>query len=143
MFRIGTLQTIKFSQLAYLSFQERMREHLQRTVPEAVATMSDEVLNDVIRQGVSRAARYRIFEQPSIASFIQIEFEEGFDFDVDPSRPWFQLILNDDSLDETSKIDALWASIDAGGEESDVELDDDEDDADDDDTDEDDGNDDG
>ena len=80
----------------------------------------EEELRTAIRLGMQKATSYQIVRASCVASFIQILFEEGQDFDVNAPSPWVGEILTDQKLDDVAKIDYLWAYLD-GYEKEDME----------------------
>ena len=121
MFRIRQEQMDRFSAERTRDFENRVMAHLLRTCPEQIALMPEEEVRGAIRQGIHKAATYHVFRACNVASFIQIQFEEGHDLDADPERPWARAILADQKLDESAKIDYLWARIDGYEEENEEE----------------------
>lgn len=101
-------------------WESQLMDHLVRVCPASVLELSDEELRLRIHECEAKANKYNIFAANQVASFAQILFEEGFDFDERPSDPWVTEILADPQRDEFAKVDHLWAFLD-GYEKEDIE----------------------
>jgi len=101
-------------------WENQLVDHLIRACPESVLGLSEDELRLRIQECEAKANRYHILAANQVASFTQILFEEGFDFDERPPHPWVTEILSDPKRDEYAKVDHLWAYLD-GYEKEDIE----------------------
>jgi len=113
MFQIRREHVDALSERVYRDFEDRLVEHLTRTNPERVAKMEESEVRAAIKAGVEKAATYQIFLQTNVAGFVQLQFEEGNDFDVDSAHPWAKPVLTDPELDESQKIGYLRDYVEA------------------------------
>ncbi len=75
-----------------------MTAHLGRCFPARCREMGPAMVRELIRYGITRAARYGIEAQRDVCKYIDVMIVFGRDFDEDPAHPWAQSILGDPSL---------------------------------------------
>ena len=117
-----------FSKMALRSFEDRMMAHVQEFFPEKCETLGAEKTHAAIRQGMLKARKYGILSEYGVCIFIDVMFEYGGDFDVDPALPWARQVLNDPAIwDPTYRINRLFDA--AMGYEKHAAIDDEEEEA--------------
>jgi hypothetical protein len=84
---------IKLAEASEANFRRELERHLQRFFPEKFASLPKEQLDAEIRYGLIRA-RHHLFEsRAEVAHYLNLMFEFGRDFDVDPACPWAARLL--------------------------------------------------
>lgn len=96
-----------FEAVALEAFANTMVEHLRRAFAAEVRAMDDAQLRDFIVAGVEKAERYEVVVAADVARFIRYMAYWGVGFDRDPRLAWVMMVLRDESLDGTAKMDAL------------------------------------
>lgn len=61
---------------------------VRRAHPQAVAEMSDQQLDELVRFGRTKAASYGLADRESVVEFVGLQLSLGREFDVDGSCPW-------------------------------------------------------
>ena len=112
MISIRPSQMDAFATYRTHEFESQLANHLIRVCPESVYRFSEPQLIAQIRVGIDRARGYRILHASQVASFVQLLFEEGFEFDEQPPDPTVRSVLLDHDRDEFEKVDYLWAIVD-------------------------------
>jgi hypothetical protein len=98
-----------FSRAALKSFEDRMMAHVKEFFPEKCKKLGEEQTHETIRKGMLKARQYGILSEYDVCIFIDVMFEHGVDFDVDPELPWASQVLNDPSIwDPTYRINRLY-----------------------------------
>jgi hypothetical protein len=109
MLTIRTDQMRIFSWMAWNSFEGRMVAHLGEFFPQRCKTLGEEKTRETIQQGTVNARKYGIISEHDVCIYIDMMFEYGDDFDVDPELPWASQVLNDPEIrDPTYKVNRLF-----------------------------------
>ena len=88
------------------AFNKKMVLHLSNVCPEETASVSDEELSLVVKNGLEKAESYDITEENDIQRFLEHMLVHGPGFD-DGSDPVAQEILHDTDLDGEDKMDKI------------------------------------
>jgi hypothetical protein len=109
MITIRPEQMKVFSKAASKSFEDRMVAHLAKFFPQQCKKLGEEKIHETIQQGIVKARRYGIITEHDVCIYIDIMFDLGSDFDVDPELPWASRVLKDSTIkDPTYKINRLY-----------------------------------
>lgn len=90
---------------------EHLREHHSEAIVQlqensaAVKDLSDEIIHELVRNGVVRAYAYGMNAEASLAAFVVIMFVVAPSFD---KHPLIERVLRDASIPPDSRIDQLW-----------------------------------
>ena len=85
-------------------FEERLIAHLENAYPEKLWTSTPEAVRERVRRAVDKALSYSVRTERDVTSFVDLTFELGEGFDIDPRFDWAGEILRDDSLDGRDKV---------------------------------------
>ena len=105
--------TIRRSQMSVLAdrerqrFEDRMVARLARCEPEQCAALGEPAVRQAVQHGLSRASEHGINGGHEAASYIELMFRFGRDFDR--HCPWAWHILELEHANEVQKIEALSA----------------------------------
>lgn len=98
MLKIRREQTEAFREVEIKGFEDRMLDHLWTLFPANCEVLGDASLRRLVREGITRAARYGIDTEYGVCVFVDAMFAYGRDFDTDPSLPWALEILTSRSI---------------------------------------------
>lgn len=76
-------------------FLKRAVAHLRTNYPEKTATLTEAALAEEILYGIERAKVYDIDTQRDVTKYLNLMFEFGRNFDIDPNCGWAHAILVD------------------------------------------------
>jgi hypothetical protein len=98
-------------------FVERMVAHLKEYFPRRVESLGEPEVRNLIEDGITRAASYRITAERDVCKFIDIMIVHGRDFDT--RFPWAEEILKAEPTDPTAKTNHLferarWEAVSRG-----------------------------
>jgi len=97
------------SRAALKSFEDRMLTHVKEFFAEKCEKLGNEKTHETIRQGMLKARKYGILSEYDVCIFIDVMFEYGVDFDVDPELPWANQVLNDPAIwDPAYRVNRLF-----------------------------------
>jgi hypothetical protein len=91
--------TIRKDQMAALTKVEartvgnRTLDHIRKTYPKEFNALGEDKIQEVIRHGAKRVAKYGFKGNPDVLKFIEVMVLFGRDFDSDPQLPWAAQIL--------------------------------------------------
>jgi hypothetical protein len=88
-------------------YQRWLECHLRRFFPEHCAAMTDSMLQDTIRLGMGKAARYGLQSRRDICRFMDAMFALGAEFDQNPAIPWAGEILRSKHMSPSMRAFAL------------------------------------
>jgi hypothetical protein len=95
--------------MAWMSFEDRMVAHLAEFFPEKSKALGEADTRERIQEGAVKARRYGIVSEQDVCIYIDMMFEYGNDFDVDPELPWATQVLKDPEIkDSTYKVNRLF-----------------------------------
>ena len=107
MFLIRHEQYDTLGQASRADFEARMVQHLNQFFPNECRKAGPERVLAAIRQGIERAAGYRIVGERDVARYIDLSVVLGLKFDTSRRYPWAAEILNDPRLNGDQKVRAL------------------------------------
>lgn len=108
MLTMRSAQMTVFSQAALKSFEDRMLDHVKEFFPEKCEKLGEKT-RETIRHGMVKARKYAISSEYDVCIFVDVMFEFGDDFDVDPNLPWASEVLNDPAIwSPTYRINRLF-----------------------------------
>lgn len=90
---------------------ERMISRIYAKFPSQAALQKKEEIRGVLMLAIDRAGSYEITGEGHVTRYIEYMYALGFDFDVNPKRPWARKILNAPDLNEEEKVEQLDAHI--------------------------------
>lgn len=93
MLIIRNEQLDAFVQASIRQFERRVLEHLRKFWPVRCARMGEEQVLSSIRQAVKRARAHGLEREIDIASYIDLVYLLGHDFDTNPETPYVGEIL--------------------------------------------------
>jgi hypothetical protein len=109
MIAIRPEQMKVLSEAALKSFEDRMMAHLTGFFPRQCKEMGEKKTREAIHRGIAKAKQYGIVSEHDVCVYIDVMFEYGSDFDVDPELPWASQILADrDMPTPTYRINRLF-----------------------------------
>lgn len=100
---IRSEQIDSLSEDAERDFQQKLARHVKSHY-ESASTLSDETLNEKVRDGINKARGYEMRWQSSIADFVGLLFDLGEGFD---KHPMINHILIDPATPADLRVDAL------------------------------------
>lgn len=106
MRRIHALQFAAVGDAYGDRFVERETRALRDRYAEGLAQVPDEVVRELVRFGIARAAQFGVTAERDIARFIDCLLRFGRDFDRDPAFAWATNILGM-PVDGTRKMNTL------------------------------------
>ena len=92
-------------------FERRMVKHLCRLFPERCEEMGPDALGLLIREGVRKAAGYRVRAERDVALFIDLMMGLSPDFDNRWETDWTREILEDDTLSPSDRMDLIYSNL--------------------------------
>jgi hypothetical protein len=95
-----------FARAETKKFEDRMLIHLNKFFPRQCAALGEPKLRETIRDGIKRAAAYRITAERDVYKYIDLMVVFGHDFDTDKRFPWAGEILRKQKS-PGAKINAL------------------------------------
>lgn len=108
MIRFRHQQMEAFNDQARLSFDARMRSHLQKFFPQHCAALGDEKIGLAITLAVQSAALYGIESEHGVCIFADMMFAFGHRFDQDGLHPWAMEVLRDPEIhDPAYRVERL------------------------------------
>lgn len=119
MLTIRKAQVDVFRTLALGRFETQMTDYLKQEFPARFpvatgASLETPHIETLVREGVARAARYRITAQKDVARFILLMVLIGEDFDSLESMKWTARFLQDPALPGGAKMDIIIQEITSG-----------------------------
>lgn len=99
-------QLDEYSRREVRKFEDWVGEHLRKFFPQQCEAAGDPEVRRLIRDGIRRAAGYRITSQRDVCKFIDLTMLAGENFESDPRLPWALEIL-ERPTDSASRITAL------------------------------------
>lgn len=109
MLTIRPAQIRVFSMVAAKNFEDHMVAHLAEFFPQPYQKLGEAKTRAAIQQGVVKAQKYGIVSEHDVCIYIDMMFEYGNDFDVDPALPWASQVLNDPKIwNPTYKVNRLF-----------------------------------
>ncbi|QDE86274.1 hypothetical protein BHS07_34695 [Myxococcus xanthus] len=98
-----------FHQAAQAQFVHETLLHVRRHFPEEVERLGDEEARAWVRHGTLRAESHGLTLESNIRRYVDLMFAFGHDFDMDPTMPWANTILEQPSqMSETARMDWLY-----------------------------------
>lgn len=97
-----------FEPQAEAAFVDRVVMHLREEHAEAVGRLPDDVLQEMINNGLARGRKYGLSWESSLTAFVALMFEIAPNFD---EHPRIQQVLRDESVPPDSRIDMLLERI--------------------------------
>ena len=107
-------QLTAITQAQQTGFEKAVVDFLRREMPDAISTLTDTSLNELIRNSQCRAAEYGIDEPVPLTQFICLTVTAGPRFDTQPDVNTYLLDAN---LSQTEKMQALIDQVDELGSE--------------------------
>ena len=114
MLIIRTEQLEPFQQVAESAFARELVEELRRESPDmmihlpngsnTIDQIPEEVLYQLVRNGISRAHKYGLSWENSVGAFVTLMFEAAPNFD---EHPLIQRVLKDEEIAPDSRMDEL------------------------------------
>jgi hypothetical protein len=110
MLQIRPEQMQSLSTYTICKFEDRMVLHLNKYFPEQCKKLGEDGTRKAVRYGLQRAAGYEITSERDVCIYIDVMFEFGRNFDLDPRLPWASEILNDEGLagEPSEKVNELY-----------------------------------
>ena len=81
-------QSDAFSEAARRNFEDQMCEHLMNFSPAHCGTLGDQVVRDIVRLGIERAANHGFTNRGAVRFYIELMIQLGTDFHSDPQLEW-------------------------------------------------------
>jgi hypothetical protein len=107
MLTITDKQMEDFSAYMMNSFIKKTQNHLKKKFPLSTRLMTDEILRNIIIQGIDKAVGYNIIEREDVLPFIEYLVCLGENFDLDPANKWAFDILTNDEFEGSYKTELL------------------------------------
>ncbi len=105
--RLGQLEM--FATAAAESFETRLVKHVAKYFGDRYEVLSERGARDLVREGIKRAAVYKITRERDVCKFVDIMLVHGRYFDSDPEVGWAYNILHDRAFrDSTVRVEALF-----------------------------------
>ena len=77
--------------------------------PSSARKLGEDKTRETIQQGIAKAKKYGIVSEHDVCIYIDMMFEYGDEFDVDPKLPWASQVLNDPAIkDPTYQVNRLF-----------------------------------
>ena len=108
MLIIRTQQLHAMEARAVQAFEDRTHAHLQRYFPRHCLLLGEEPLRRVIQLGVKSASRHGLTVECCVRSYIEFMCRLGSSFDSDPLLPWATETLQEKTLTQIERGDALY-----------------------------------
>jgi len=90
-------------------YESRVLDHLRRCFPAQAENLGEEHLRHTIRSGVGKAGAYGIECEREVSMYIDLMVLFGEDFDTDAAYPGARSILQNQALDQQTKMQRLYA----------------------------------
>ena len=97
-----------FQKAASENFVERLVTHFRTLSGEKLADIDDSELRLMIANGVARAHGHGLTWESAIAAYVQLMFQVAPNFDEHPA---FLRVLDDRSLDENGRMQAIFKRV--------------------------------
>ena len=108
------------------SFEVRMVKHIETHFPEErealVQTGGEGAVYQLIRDMIARGETYKIVTERGVAGLIDLSVAYGQDFELYPEREWAREILEDESLEESTRVQLVLEQMPEEPVERDVFL---------------------
>ena len=91
----------------YSELKVSLVDHIESAYPEMVWNKSKDDQYLRIQKSMDKAIDYDAVSEQDIIIFVELTFELGLEFDIDPAHEWTHQILADDTLDISSKLKKL------------------------------------
>lgn len=101
MLRITAGQKEAFSRDLLDRFVQRIMSVVKRAHPERCAHMTDEAIEEQVREGIERAESYGLVSDDNRFIFVRLTFVVGPAFDM---HDFFQEILHDERIDPDARL---------------------------------------
>jgi hypothetical protein len=108
MLHIRKEQYEELGKISLKRFEDSMVEHIKEFFPENYDALGEAVVRNVIKYGVDRVEAHGFETEPDANMYIDLMFLLGSNFDTDPQLPWVATILEDESMDDTGRIERLY-----------------------------------
>lgn len=112
LLRIRKEQVEALSQAVVAQFEERTVDELRATLP--AYGLDEEALRELIRQGISDAARYGLISEQGTRAYIGAMLALGESFDGTQRYAWLRAILENPEVNPEKKADRLRAAARRG-----------------------------
>lgn len=90
-------------------FEHELAEHVKRFVTKHAEAIGDDGVRQVVQLGIQRARSHGFTNRGPVRFYVEMMCMFGSDFDTDPSIPWAQGILSNDSIPtQKAKSDFLF-----------------------------------
>jgi len=96
VFKVRREQMDAYREAALRDFEHRVVQHVERCLPDRLATMGEDGVRRVIRSGIDRAATHRITAEQDVCRFIDMMLVFGAEFDQE--QPWAREVLERERL---------------------------------------------
>jgi hypothetical protein len=111
MLTLRAEQMVKFSEVALKQFEDRMVQFLAEHFGDQSRMLGESRVRLLVKYGIDQAGKYGIVRERDVCQYIALMFIFGGKFDVNPSLPAIQAVLNDPRLtDSGQKTTALAAA---------------------------------
>jgi hypothetical protein len=88
------------------AFSERLVAQSRVSFEEALGEITDAELRAAVQEGIRKASAHGIHTQRGVSQFVNVSLAHGGNFDT---QPWASTILQDKTLDATTKVNRLTA----------------------------------
>ncbi len=95
----------------YAAFETSMISHIKTVFPDQAEVMTDEEIRVLVREGVEKAAAYRIARSENVALFIDLLVGLAPDFDTREDIAWIRDILEDGQLSEDVRMTLIYREL--------------------------------
>lgn len=89
------------------NFEDAVVEEMRERFPKHCELLGDENLRRKVREGLETARGYGLASKRGLCLFVQLGFQLGAAFDLDPQYPWAAEILNDRAPSEPVRGERL------------------------------------
>lgn len=97
------------------SFVQRAAKHLRQHYSEQTTPMTEEALAQEIRYGIERGQVHGFNTQRDVTKYLNLMFEFGRHFDLDPNCGWAHAILADPRPRNIERLYDAARAVSAGG----------------------------
>jgi hypothetical protein len=123
MLIVRKAQIEAFRSAALDTFVASMANYLEQTYPERFTSTrglseADRPVCRLIRDGVDRAAKYKIINEGDVSRYIELMVKLGPDFDVAESMEWARRYLASAEIPGSAKMDIIMHEMAASEQKS-------------------------
>jgi U3 small nucleolar ribonucleoprotein component len=111
MLKLRKEQIVIFETLFNKKFRADVLMHAREDLAEETESMSDEDIDFLIDDAVTRAYANGISFERNIMLFFDLLILKGRHFDKDRKNQWINKILTDNDLDENAKMDTIYLRL--------------------------------